>query len=103
MRCDGSRLKAYKSVSQQNYMLLYITLTIKTSASNSGNVSMPIKFKFLISPESIQTIFKLLKSALNAVHLSYQLIDCFRITFLLHLKFLKQIQYRLLSVDIIDK
>jgi len=33
------------------------TLTIYTSASNSGNVSMPIKFKFLINRESIQTIF----------------------------------------------
>jgi len=34
------------------------TLTIYTSASNSGNVSMPIKFNFPINPESIQSIFK---------------------------------------------
>jgi len=34
------------------------TLTIYTSTSNSGNVRMPIKFNFLIKPESIQTIFK---------------------------------------------
>jgi len=39
------------------YTLLYITWTIYTSASNSGNVSMPIKFIFLINPESIRIIF----------------------------------------------
>jgi len=34
------------------------TVTIYTLASNSGNVSMPIKFNFLINPESIHSIFK---------------------------------------------
>jgi len=48
MRCDGSRPKASMSVSEQNYTLSYIILTIYTAASNSDNVSMPIKFKFLI-------------------------------------------------------
>jgi len=33
------------------------TLTNYTSTSNSGNVRMPIKFKFLINPGSIQRIF----------------------------------------------
>jgi len=45
------------SVSEQHYTLLHITLTIDTSVSNSGNVSMPIKFDFLINL-FIQTIFK---------------------------------------------
>jgi len=58
MRCDGSRPKASMSTSEQNITLLYITLTIYTSASNSGNVSMQIKFKFLINLESIQMICK---------------------------------------------
>jgi len=41
MRRDGSRPEASMSVAEQNYTLLYIyTLTIYTSASNSGNVSM---------------------------------------------------------------
>jgi len=33
------------------------TLTIYTTISKSGNVSMPIKFNFMICSESIQTIF----------------------------------------------
>jgi len=37
---------------------LYTYLTIYNSTSNSGNVTMPIKFNFLINPESIQSILK---------------------------------------------
>jgi len=39
-------------------LLVYIPLTIYTSASKSGNVRVPIILNFLINPESIQTIYK---------------------------------------------
>jgi len=53
-----SRPKASMSVSEHIMYSFINTLNNYTSTSNSGNVSMPIKFKFLINPESIQTIFK---------------------------------------------